>query len=125
MSAGRRRAATAVTARMGDLGMTQQELAERASVDPKTVGDLIRSRRWPIARTRARIEKALGWPAGELARISTTEDEPPQLLSPRARRVLREELSDEDYRRVVGLAEGTLVITPREPGEPSGQSRLA
>lgn len=76
---GRQRAADAVDARMGDLDLNQQQLAEKAGVDTKTVGDLIRGTRWPIARTRARIERALGWPPGELQRIRSRENEGPQI----------------------------------------------
>lgn len=87
MSDGRRRAATAAMARMGELGLTQQELAERADVDPKTVGDLLRARRWPIARTRARVEKALGWEAGELDRIRRDQPDAPLIPPDLQRRI--------------------------------------
>lgn len=68
---GRHRAARAAAARRGELGMTQQELAGAAGVDTKTIWSLETGGRWPIARTRARIEKALSWPQGELDRIAS------------------------------------------------------
>jgi transcriptional regulator with XRE-family HTH domain len=70
----RSRAARAAAARRGALGMTQQELADAARVDVKTIGNLEKRGTWPIARTRARIEDALGWPADELERVA---GEPP------------------------------------------------
>lgn len=71
----RQRAARAVTARYGELGLTQQELADMAAVDIKTIGNLVKRGRWPIARTRTRIEKALGWPPGEMERIASEEEQ--------------------------------------------------
>jgi transcriptional regulator with XRE-family HTH domain len=77
---GKRRAARAVAARRGELGLTQQELAGAAGVDSKTIYNLESRGRWPIARTRASIEKALDWPVGEMERIAETEADP--LLEP-------------------------------------------
>jgi transcriptional regulator with XRE-family HTH domain len=64
--------------------MTQQELADAADVDTKTIGNLERRGKWPIARNRAKIEKALGWPPGELERIAAEapEEEEPELPTP-------------------------------------------
>ena len=73
---GRQRAARTVAARRGELGMTQQELADAAGVDSKTIYNLESRGRWPIARTRALVEKALGWPVGEMQRIAENEPEP-------------------------------------------------
>ena len=73
---GRQRAAAAVAARRGELDMTQQQLSAAAGVDSKTIGNLESRGRWPIATTRARIEKALGWPSGEMERIASLEPAP-------------------------------------------------
>ena len=73
---GRQRAARAVAARRGVLRMTQQELGAAAGVDVKTIGNLESRGVWPIARTRAVIEEALGWPSGEMERIATREEQP-------------------------------------------------
>src|SRR5215470_4555994 len=70
--------------------MTQQELADRAQVDVKTVGSLETRGRWPIARSRAGIEKALGWPAGEMERVASAEPEEPELPTPEELEALRE-----------------------------------
>ena len=71
---GTHRAARAVAARRGELAMTQQELAAAAGVDSKTIYNLESRGRWPIARTRASIEKALDWPSGELDRLASPPD---------------------------------------------------
>src|ERR1700734_1228672 len=75
---GRQRAARAVAARRGQLGMTQQELADAAGVDSKTIYNLESRGRWPIARTRALVEKALGWPVGEMQRIAENDGGEPE-----------------------------------------------
>lgn len=58
----------AVAARIAALRTTAAAVARTAGVDPKTIRGLIRGSHWPTARTRARIEKALHWPAGEITR---------------------------------------------------------
>ncbi len=75
------RAARGAVARRGELGLTQEELAVRAGVDIKTIGNFERRGRWPIARTRARIERALGWMPGELDRIANETAEPKTLAA--------------------------------------------
>ena len=63
--------------------MTQQELADTAGVDLKTVYNLESGTRWPIARTRAAISAALRWEGdaltglAESARLRGTETPPP------------------------------------------------
>lgn len=54
------------------LGMTRLAFAEKARVDPGTLGDFLDGKRWAQAPTRRKIELALGWPAG---RISDLEHE--------------------------------------------------
>jgi transcriptional regulator with XRE-family HTH domain len=56
-----RRIGRAVAARRGELGLTQQDLADAAGIDLKTVYNLESGTRWPIARTRGAIAAALGW----------------------------------------------------------------
>ncbi|HEX2315867.1 MAG TPA: helix-turn-helix transcriptional regulator [Thermomonospora sp.] len=65
----RERVAKYVVARRGSLGLTQEQLAERAGVTVKTVYNLEAGGRWPQARTRGAIESALGWQPGDLVRI--------------------------------------------------------
>jgi transcriptional regulator with XRE-family HTH domain len=56
--------------RRGELELTQQQLAERAGVDTGTVSNLERAERWPQPRSRANIERALGWQSGPLQAIA-------------------------------------------------------
>jgi transcriptional regulator with XRE-family HTH domain len=100
---GRQRAARAATARRGALNMTQQELAGAAGVDPKTIWNLEKRDRWPIARNRSRIEKALGWPEGELERISSEDGDEKPLLSSGLLRDFQREVGEEDTAAVLEL----------------------
>lgn len=63
------RVAKYVVARRGSLGLTQEQLAERAGVTVKTIYNLEAGERWPQARTRGAIEGALRWRSGDLVRI--------------------------------------------------------
>lgn len=65
-----RAAAAAVEAAAGEKGWNAADLASVAQVDPATVGDFLGARRWPQMKTRGALEKALGWPAGSIARIA-------------------------------------------------------
>lgn len=86
--------------------MTQQDLSTAAKVDLKTVNSFEARNSWPIARSRGRIEKALGWEPGALQRIAEEEpDEPTPRLSETARRMVREELGDELAARVIAHAD--------------------
>lgn len=89
--------------------MTQNQLAAAAQVDAKTVGDLIRARRWPIAKSRGRIEAALGWPPGEIARIAAQDDAAPRRATPEGLvAAIYDELPPERARRVAELVEAEL-----------------
>jgi hypothetical protein len=68
----RQRAAAAVEARIAALHTSATAVARRAGVDPKTVRGLISCAHWPTAATRARIETALDWPAGEITLRAVT-----------------------------------------------------
>jgi transcriptional regulator with XRE-family HTH domain len=109
---GRQRAARAVAARRGEQGMTQQELADAAGVDSKTIYNLESGGRWPIARNRALIEKALGWPLGEMERVASAEPEPPDPLPPGLRDRIRETLNPEQAARVEAAVEAALTGAP-------------
>lgn len=85
--------------------MTQQELARTADVDTKTIWNLETKGRWPIARSRARIEKALGWPQGELERIASEQERREPALIPEddwERAILADpDLTDGDKRTMI------------------------
>ena len=61
---------------MGERGLTQEALAEKAGVDPTTVNAFLKGRNWPQVRTRAKLEVALGWPVGMLAQIAAGQEPP-------------------------------------------------
>lgn len=61
---------------MGERGLTQEALAEKAGVDPTTVNAFLKGRNWPQVRTRAKLEVALGWPVGTLANIASGQEPP-------------------------------------------------
>lgn len=46
------------------------KFAEKAGIDPGTLGDFLDGARWAQPRTRTKIEKALGWPAGLIMDIA-------------------------------------------------------
>lgn len=116
----RQRAARAVAARRGELGMTQLELAETAGVDSKTIGNLERRGRWPIAKNRARIEKALHWPVGEMERIASDDGTPEEPEDP-VMRAIREQFPDEATRERVAdiVLWADAVRRSTESGEPA------
>jgi len=121
---GRQRAASAVAARRGELRMTQGELGAAAGVDVKTIGNLESRGTWPIARTRAKLEEALGWPVGEMARIATAEEKqsliPPDLLA-----LIKRRFPPDKQQEAIDALED--ILSPTEPGEegPTGPSRRA
>lgn len=93
--------------------MTQLELAEAAKVDAKTVNGLIRRGVWPYPRTRARIEAALSWPPGEIARIAAQDDTVPRRATPEGLvTAIYEALPPERARRVAELVEAELSGRP-------------
>ena len=103
--------------RRDQLGLTQEKVAQRADVAVRTVANFESQGRWPNVRTRTRLERAVEWPPGEIARIADiAQHEQRRTLDAHTRRVLRAALpDDEDYRRVIGVLEGRLIVI--EPGE--------
>ena len=102
--------------------MTQQELADRAGVDVKTVGSLEARGRWPIARTRAVIERALHWPSGEMERIAEREEEP-DIIPPGLREHVRKLLPPDRAAAVEAAIEAALrgEAPARGPDRPRGE----
>jgi transcriptional regulator with XRE-family HTH domain len=66
----RKRVARYVESRRAALGLTQQQLADRAAVDLKTVYNLEVAGRWPQAKNRHKLETALRWTDGDFVRIA-------------------------------------------------------
>lgn len=104
--------------------MTQQELADAAGVDIKTIGNLESRGRWPIARTRARIEKALGWEPGELQHIAEAEPKEPE-IPPTLMATIRRTLPPDDQARVIEAIRQTLSGSPPEGGEAESEHSSA
>lgn len=50
--------------------LSRRAFAERAKVDPKTLGDFLDGRRWAQQPTRNKIERALGWPSGRITDLA-------------------------------------------------------
>ncbi|TDD60910.1 transcriptional regulator [Actinomadura rubrisoli] len=82
------RVARLIAARRGELGLTQEEVAERAEVDRKTIYNLEAAERWPQAKTRSRIERALRWYPGDLQRAAEGQDPVDYDASPPERNLL-------------------------------------
>ena len=123
-ASGRQRAARAVAARRGDLGMTQQELADKAGIDVKTVGSLEGRGRWPIARNRAGIERALGWLPGEMERIAAEDPaQRPAVFERLAKEIMNTDGLTPDEREAVIAAMREILATGR--GGASGPSGKA
>jgi DNA-binding XRE family transcriptional regulator len=129
---GRQRAARAVAARRGELRMTQQGLGAAAGVTTKTIGNLESRGRWPIARTRAQIEEALGWPVGEMERIAAQQEDrqpviPPALLAmiPDLLALIRRRFPPDKQQEAVDALAGILLPTGSGEEGPSGPARRA
>lgn len=78
---------------MQQLGLSPPALARMAQLSPNTVRKLINGEVWPRPESRARLNLALDWPDGEIARRSAG-------LDPRLRQFSLTELLDEVMRRV-------------------------
>lgn len=92
-SPGQRHAGERVQLARAQLGLNQNELADKAGVNPTTVSFLETGKRWPRVKSQLGITRALGWPDGELERL--------------ARSYVPERL-DDDRRASVSVLEGAL-----------------
>lgn len=54
---------------MGRQQLNRKDLAQRADLDVQTLASLLDGQRWPQAKTRGRIEAALGWEPGSIAML--------------------------------------------------------
>lgn len=118
---GRRRAACAVAARRGDLELTQQQLADRAKVSARTIGNLESlargAGRWPIAANRVKIAKALEWDGGMLDFLASPPDD--SGISPELRALIEREVPDPQRAAdAIRYVEETAALA-RDSGRPS------
>jgi transcriptional regulator with XRE-family HTH domain len=67
--AGAVRAGAAFAARRQEMGLSQRELAKRKVIGAPNLIAFEKGRAWPREMTRARMEQAVQWPPGELARL--------------------------------------------------------
>lgn len=76
-------AAAAFAARRGDLGLTQEDIPRRGGPSVRTVINFESQGTLPNARSRARLERAVEWPLGEIGRIAAgpAPDFDPKLLA--------------------------------------------
>jgi transcriptional regulator with XRE-family HTH domain len=81
---------------MGELGLTQEDLALKSRVDESTINAFLRGRNWPQVRTRARLEVALGWPVGKLGRLAAGTEQVDLARIEQARQMLRDALALDD-----------------------------
>lgn len=72
-------------------GWTRAQLSEAASIDPKTLRDLLAGRRCPTLGTVSTLSRALGVPLGDF--IAIVEEMPPTVPS-RDRRFLPDAAQD-------------------------------
>ena len=68
------RAARAVSRRIDELGLTVPKAARIAGVHPNTLRRFLHAEHWPKRDTLERVNKALGWPIGEIGRRATDAD---------------------------------------------------
>ena len=87
----RQRASLAIRARMNETGATVPSLAKKAGIDQATIRSLLSAQRWPRKATLVRLNKALGWPEGEINRRAE--------LRPELQEFTSVELIAELYRR--------------------------
>lgn len=64
-------AAAAFAARRRELQLTQEQVAQRGDIVVRSVQNFESQGRWPNARTRASLERAVEWPAGEIERVAS------------------------------------------------------
>lgn len=65
-----------VVKRREELGFSQRKLKDDGVIGQSNLVAFERGRRWPRENTRAKLEKALGWEPGHLARIRYASDRP-------------------------------------------------
>ena len=109
-------AAAAFAARRGELGLSQEDVARRGEIVVKTVHNFEAQGRWPNTRTRARLERAVGWEPGEIARIATVPkpDLDPKLLS------LASQLTDEEAEALILWLRQSRDEGPDQPAAANG-----
>jgi transcriptional regulator with XRE-family HTH domain len=119
---GIQRVGRAVAARRGELGMTQQDLADAAGIDLKTVYNIESGTRWPIAKTRVAVAEALRWPPDALSVLA--EGSVPPGSGPTGIRVIDEAADEKELQPFIWQIEREVEraeIGHENGFEPSGE----
>lgn len=104
------------------MGLTQQELADAADVDLKTVYNLESGSRWPIAKTRVAVSAALGWSGDALADLALGDPATSGALAPTGLPVIDDAGPVEAIAPFVYQVETEIERAEREYGrEPTGR----
>lgn len=118
---GAQAARQAVRDHMAQKSMDPAALARDAGIDPGTTGDFLRGRRWPRLPTLAKIDTALGWEPGTLARIAAGEEPVPRSQDDQPRRMYLdihpesyEDLSDHELAEATATATAVFLQKVRE-----------
>ena len=77
-SAGVAHAGAEFAARREELGISQRQLAAMKILSAPALIAFEKGRSWPRDRTRAKLERAVDWPPGTLAKLSTGQAAPSQ-----------------------------------------------
>lgn len=96
-------AAAAFAARRGDLGLTQEETARRGNVSVRTVINFESQGTRPNAVSRARLERAVQWPSGEIDRIASPPED--ERLSSRLRAQIEREYDAATAAQIIAFIE--------------------
>lgn len=116
------RVIAAVIDRRSEFGWTQKRLASEAGVAERTIQNLEGGKR-PQPLIRGKIERALGWPQGEMRRIEK-EDGQQQPLVPRdVLDAIEASVHPADRQRVIEAVERTLRGEPQPPTSPTAESQ--
>lgn len=95
-------AARAFAERRRELGLTQEQVAQRGGIVVRTVQGF-EAGRWPNHSSRARLEEAVGWAPGEIDRVagsrSLNGDNPDAMLQAMDRLQEQLDLLREQYRQ--------------------------
>lgn len=119
------RVSGAVIARRAQLGLTQKELAAKAGVAERTVQNLEGGTQ-PQPLIRGKIEKALGWPAGEMMRMAAEPDPAPKpAIPPDVLAVIKENYDADQQREIIAMLEELSAPRAGAPSGASGEPRRA
>lgn len=116
------RVIAAVIDRRSEFGWTQKRLASEAGVAPRTIQNLEAGKR-PQPLIRSKIEKALGWPQGEMRRIEKENGDKEPAVPRDVLDAIRREVAPGDQQRVIDAVERELQGGPQPPPPAPAEAR--